>query len=872
MSDNLIDKEKRFVSTVLMSLEARTGTPSSEDVEILVKELAKVVGFDGDLASIADQVFIARETRMDPGTSIVEVDAEHDRDWFKRDGIDWFYSNAHEKFLEREGWHHSVIQSLSDVGMRVLGLLQDPSSEGRWDRRGLVIGHVQSGKTANYLSLIAKAADSGYKFIIVIAGLHNNLRKQTQERIDEGFVGRSSDPNNVSRIGVAELDPAFPHPVTLTTINDDFNKQTADQSGFSINNFNNPVIVVIKKNVNTLKALHRWLAQMNTKGQERISDVPMMMIDDEADNASINYSQDDLDPTLTNQLIRKILGLFEKKCYIGYTATPFANIFINPNEDDLFPRDFIYCLDAPNTYFGPERLFLNDTVDEQIVRLIADGESYIPHSLKKNADVKELPESLYFAIRLFIIARAVRNLRGNANKHFSMMINVSRFVNIQSQVRNFVSSYTSRMKNAVAANYCQPDERARENSYMRALEDAFVEEYLKCGFGWKEVKSELLNAFENLDIIVVNSKSDQALDYKRHQLANNGLTALAIGGLSLSRGLTIEGLCISYMYRNTRTYDTLMQMGRWFGYRQGFEDLCRVFLSEESSDWYSHIAEASEELRQQIKRMSRNDMSPMQFGLYVKRHPDSLLITAANKMSSAEKITREQNYSGKIVESHLLPEDDSINKDNEKLIAEFWKRKFNVSQRPTNKGWFFKDVAVSDIVDFLNRFQTHPFYTTHKDSAVEYLLKLETRYPKGDVLLISIGENDEYETAHRLGFQDRKCHHRMGGCWQLNKHRVASRGDEKFGLSDQQEKDARLESESTLVSDIYYRKARNKPLLMIHRLRINKQDENIVPAFGISFPPGDDDTTVEVVANKVYLDLMLGPPDIVSPEDYDYED
>ena len=228
-----------------------------------------------------------------------------------------------------------------------------------------------------------------------------------------------------------------------------------------------------------------------------------------------------------------------------------------------------------------------------------------------------------------------------------------------------------------------------------------MEEYANsCGFQWAKVKRALHEACGSVRLFVVNSRSDQVLDYKKYERDGEGLTAIAVGGLSLSRGLTIEGLCISYMYRNTRMYDTLMQMGRWFGYRPGYEDLCRVHLSPDSIDWYAHIAEASEELRQQIRRMRRDGLSPRQFGLYVKAHPDRLLITAANKMRAGEKVTVSQNFSGKLRESYILPNNELINSANEKLIAEFWRNGFGGSLQDTDKGWKVLDVPIEIIEDF----------------------------------------------------------------------------------------------------------------------------------------------------------------------------
>ena len=884
---NPIQEEKNFAASLISSLAVRGGTPTRPEIEKFAATLADLSGFDGDLKAVINDAMIAIDTRMGAGVSLIDVEAKHDDEWvFKREDIKWTYADAYEQFLKTEGWHPNVVRSLSSVSEKILGHLQDPKSEGSWDRRGLVIGNVQSGKTANYMGVIARAADAGYKFIIVIAGIHNNLRKQTQERIDEGFVGRTSDPGSRVSVGVG-LDGRYPHPATLTTINDDFNKRTASQSGWELNDFNKPIIIVIKKNVHTLKALHKWLKEINAKGEgedRKISDVPMLMIDDEADNASINTNKEDLNPTKTNAMIRSILGLFEKSCYVGYTATPFANIFINPEgyeddvlDDDLFPRDFIYCLDAPNTYFGPGTVFGDDVQGSRIVESIGDCEEYIPFSHKKDHEVFELPPSLYKAINQFIIVRAIRNLRGQANKHCSMMVNVSRFVDVQRSVRDFVSVYERKLRDAIKANYAMPEKISEKNAYMRRLKDIFLTDFADSGFEWQELKSALPGAFDNLRLFVVNSRSDEALDYKKYEKGGNGLTAIAVGGLSLSRGLTIEGLCVSYMYRNTRMYDTLMQMGRWFGFRPGYQDLCRIHLSPESIDWYAHIADASEELRQQIKTMRRDGLSPRQFGLYVKDHPDRLLITAANKMRTAEKITVRQNFSGKQRESFLLPSDSETNKENEALIAEYWQSGFGgCVVKPTNKGWFLKDVPIGTIEEFLTRFRSHPGYAMDKSAFVDYLNLLEDDHPVGDVLLISVTENGEDESASRLGFQRRKSI-RVDGGWRTGKYRVASRGDEKIGLSDSEREEAvaiAKDRNSANPSDVHYREVRSKPLLMLHVLRLEGENEiqDRVPAFGISFPGGNYSKTVAVVANPVWIELRMGSPVDFPDEEDDYDD
>lgn len=879
-------KERNFINSVISFLANAPETPSREQVEETVRALTHIPpGYDGDLQNVITEVMISIDTRMGAGISLVDVNAKHDDQWVhKREDITWTYASAYEEFLRNEGWPPQMVQSLSDVTTRILGHLQDPLSEGTsWNRRGLVIGHVQSGKTANYTGLIARAADAGYKFIVVIAGIHNNLRRQTQQRIDEAFIGRSSDPEDRRNIGVG-LAPGYPHPATLTNINEDFNKNTAAKSGWKINDFSKPIILIIKKNVTTLTALHKWLKALNAEGGDRISDVPMLLIDDEADNASINTNKEDLDPTRTNAMIRRILGLFAKSCYVGYTATPFANIFINPDaygddvQEELFPRDFIYCLDAPTTYFGSEKVFLNEETSESIVRPIDDCEGLIPYSHKRDDPVHELPPSLYRALDEFIIARAIRNLRGQASKHCSMMVNVSRFVPVQKAVRDFLSLREKKIREAVLANYAMPEDVASRNIYMQGLKEAFDAEYADAGFTWAEVKAALNGVFEHLHLYVINSKSDEVLDYARYEKEGVGLTAVAVGGLSLSRGLTIEGLTVSYMYRNTKMYDTLMQMGRWFGYRPGFEDLCRVHLSRDSINWYSHIADAAEELVQQVKRMRRDRLSPKDFGLYVRSHPDSLLITAANKMRSGQEVTVEQSFSGRLRESYIVSTDPDVNAKNFELIADHWRSGFGGrSEESTEKGVIFRDVPVEVIDDFLTRFECHSTFAGQKSDVVSYLERIATKRPLADVLLISPSGGSGGERPFTLRNQVRVVGKDQpnGTAWRLNKDRVASRGDEKLGLSDEQRAEARTvagdDDGSRAVSDTHYRMVRDRPLLMIHSLEPKGHAvAGPIAAFGMSFPYGDYSTTINVVVNKVWLQQMQGyvdDPD--EEEDYD---
>lgn len=867
-----------------------------------------------DLDAVVKHVESKLVYRMDEGVSLIDATSDHDESWYLKREISWKYWNDYKGLLIDKDWQQRVVHAMGDVTDKITGLLKDPLDNSDHNRRGLVIGHVQSGKTANYIGVVTKAADAGYKFIVVIAGIHNNLRKQTQQRIDEGFVGRDSTPGSRNRlVGVGVHSKNREFPVSLTNTSQDFTKQFANQLNADLEGFSRPVVVVIKKNVTTLQNLYSWLKERNARGGEQIANIPMLMIDDEADNASINTNRDDIDPTKTNQELRRILKLFKKHCYVGYTATPFANIFINPDSsdemlhDDLFPRDFIYCLDAPTNYFGPDRVFLDEEKSEKILETIDDSEPYIPLNHKtKNFHVEDVPPSMLKGIRMFVVARAIRNLRDQQHQHCTMLINVSRFVSVQKQVREIVSLYLVNLKREVRYNYSLSASKALSNQSMRDLKAAYDTYYSDSSTSWPEVQSELANAIDPINIFVVNSKSDEVLDYKKAVDAGESLTAIAIGGLSLSRGLTLEGLTVSYMYRNTKMYDTLMQMGRWFGYRPGYDDLCRVWLSEESQGWYEHIAEATDELRTRIKQMRRDGLKPSDFGLYVRSHPDVLLVTAMNKMRTAQTRSLEISLSGHQKETHIVPDDEGITERNQQTVKDFYTKlssEFVDNKRVIDNTIFCDGVDWEIAHDFLFNFRFHHVLQQDKLAVMEYLKKISSKYSKMDVAFISLKkdkpellrlmlDNDAYilcqdRTVATAAGRDggrrvpKQVPDDQTGYYVTSKQHVASRGAEIIGLSQEQVQAAkcRAAEDGDNIADKHYRFVRGKPLLMIHALNLMYKSDKMaepkllishVPAISISFPDGNSQDTVTYVVNKVWLkqqmEIFDSPDD---EEDYD---
>jgi len=874
-----------------------------------IEETARSLASDYKIErKIVDEVIKQVESRlvttMDEGVSLVDNEDDHDEDWVNdKEGLSWSYWNEYREQLLVEGWGDKVLHSLGEVTDRVLGLLKDPYTPGEWGRRGLVVGHVQSGKTANYIGLISKAADTGYRFIIVIAGIHNNLRKQTQIRIDEGFVGFTGDGETRVRVGVGKRNNSRKNPVPLTNTASDFNKKVAAAHSTDLELYESagrPAILVIKKNVPTLKRVYEWLRDLNADQAGQISRIPMLLIDDEADNASINTNKPDLDPTKTNAGIRLLLKLFKKSCYIGYTATPFANIFINPKDenemlgDELFPKHFIYCLDAPSNYFGADKVFIDDEISSRVLRNITDAEDYIPLSHKRHDLIPELPPSAVKAIQTFILAKTIRNLRGQQHKHCSMLLNVSRFVDIQRQVRDHLSHYLSEVQDAILCNYKKPVAEALYSTVMAQLKDVFDREYGECPENWGAVQNGLYDASEGMRTFLVNSKSDESLDYGKYEDAGDALTAVAIGGLSLSRGLTLEGLTVSYMYRNTKMYDTLMQMGRWFGYRPGYDDLCRVYLSEESQGWYAHIAEASEDLRQQIKQMRRDGFSPNDFGLYVRSHPDALIVTALNKMRHAQTMIFKVSFDGLQKETHVLPASEVIARDNLSEMSSLYLmlNKDFAEQRVDEKGGVvWREIPTAIVLDFMENFRFHRELQGNKDAFLSYSREVSDRLPVWDIAFVSlVGSNPAHDILpmavqrRQVGRTDShiKKPSVEDGWYVGNKQKVAGTGVEKLGLNEEElvqaEKVAQENGHKKPTDGDYRHKTvRGRPLLMLHLLELFNEVEGtpsieaeLIPAVGFSFPAFGDTRSVACVVNKVWIENdMIDSPD--EEDDFDID-
>ncbi|MCW5233414.1 Z1 domain-containing protein [Verminephrobacter eiseniae] len=690
---------------------------------------------------------------------------------------DWHYWHRYRDFQESR-LSDKVVDGLDEATDDILGHLEDPRRPDAWDRRGLVVGHVQSGKTSNYTGLICKAADAGYKIIIVLAGMHNNLRSQTQMRLEEGFLGYETtdgrDPG--MPIGVAEFGEHLKTNSATTRLeNGDFRKAIAKHF-HGISPEERPWLFVVKKQKTVLTALLKWIqtrvADTSDAGDGRklVTKLPLLMIDDEADNASVDTGEqvfnedgapdEEHQPKTINSLVRQLLHAFTRKAYVGYTATPFANIFIHHKGEtakegpDLFPKSFIINLAAPSNYIGPARMFGKMTKEGRkgelpLSRNVQDhyeaktDAGWMPPKHKKTHipvcnGQETIPSSLRNAIHSFVLACTVRDLRGQGAEHSSMLIHVTRYVAVQGHVCKQVEETVRRMRQRITRG-SDADELLAQ---MRKIwEEDFVptrdkvaelspDEEIPELPEWGEMLGKLPDVLDDIKVRSINGTAKDALDYATPGAV---LKVIAIGGDKLARGLTLEGLCVSYFVRTTKMYDTLMQMGRWFGYRPGYLDLCRLYISPDLMEWFGHIADASEELREEFDFMAEAELTPKQYGLKVMSH-EVLTVTSPLKMRSSRPLSL--TYSGTRSQTILFHRDAQRQKRNldaaQTLVASLgasWAGILKYARDGNADSWsnacLWKDVDVSRVLEFLDTYATHPGATrVNATVLVDFITKM----------------------------------------------------------------------------------------------------------------------------------------------------
>ncbi len=862
-----------------------------------------------------------------PAATVLEGREEH-VEWLsdRRADIDWRLWRRYEQYLEDvKDWAPQATYRLSEVTDQILRRLENPARPGSWDRRGMVVGHVQSGKTANYTGLICKAADAGYKLIVVLAGVHDSLRSQTQLRLDEGFLGYDTqkrmffDQTN-TRLGVGLLPGVdFYHVNSLTSSSQkgDFKKTIASTANVTVGGAD-PLLLVVKKNKSILNNLISWVTSVQQELQHgqtkaRVPHVPMLVIDDECDHASVNTKDTfdtagsfdpDADPTAINACIRALLDSFEQKAYIGYTATPFANIFIYKDADstkygeDIFPRSFIINLKQPSDYIGAARVFgLDEDVEVGIAEVqplpmtstVFDADVWIPSNHKKNYIVPEtLPYSLRRALLSFIVVCAARQARGQSSEHNSMLVHVTRFTDVQAQVAEILGTALSYIKDRL-----QLGDGSREITLLDELHSLWTEDFVPASalfddetlmpVSWEQVADELRTASAKIEISTINGTARDALEYFGKP---NGVSVIAIGGDKLSRGLTLEGLSVSYYLRASRMYDTLLQMGRWFGYRPGYADLCRLFTTADLQRWYKDIAMANEELLLQFDEMALSGGTPEDFGLRMRRSPEGLMISAAGKMRNGKKMRL--SFSGSISETIMFNRNHDTIRSNFEATEKVVKlaRASARLRSPKPAGNYVWDAVDGEAVaDYLDSFETHANATKAQARVLAKYVRarLNGSPPELTSWTIALLSNPGIEkgvAGLAVGCTERAKFPQgepIGDTYAIR--RLVSPADEAIDLSlaelataqedtKQLWEDGAIRSQRETPPDLpsgpAIRRARppNRGLLLIYCLDPTRAElpETLPPIIGLalSFPDSEGADTIEYVINNVYWQQEIG--------------
>lgn len=654
---------------------------------------------------------------MDPSMSLTKKEFQTWLTEERKAKLSTKYIDRYITWLGKEGRSKQVTDEISRSSEAILSKLSDPASSEAVYTRGLIVGSVQSGKTSNFNAVINRSVDAGYNLVIILSGIMEDLRSQTQLRLEMEVIGEgvtniqtdSSGPKgvgNISRFGV-QGNSETPQVFSITSHKSDFKKQVQD-ANFSLNHKN---LLVCKKNTGVLKNLLIWLSDYLSENEDQ-HNIPLLIIDDEADNASLNnlgHKGREYASTI-NGHIRAILELFSRKTYLGYTATPFANVLQDRNEkaeglwtinykrngeivqknlrqvDHIFPDDFIELLEPPSNYIGAKQIFetvtdpdikkipllesVTDTFEcfpdrlldsPEGIRLATSKEKEsnsagIRSARKDDPFPMRIPESLKEAIECFVLAIAVRLKRKSSmagsrlyNAHNTMLIHVSRFTDWQNRTRELVQAEVDRLIQRTQELPTSPDsiyaqlEKTWNQYYASIVEnirtylpDGYADEFLQ-PVSFEDIKSLLPAAVDGIEVKAINSVTKEKLVYSIDS-SGNGKKYIAIGGNRLSRGFTLEGLTINYFIRDTNYADTLLQMGRWFGYRPGYIDCCKLFTTRDAIEKFNAATRTIEELEVEFRKMHRAGKTPEDFILRVRTHPGVLEITRPSIMKNTEEV------------------------------------------------------------------------------------------------------------------------------------------------------------------------------------------------------------------------------------------
>jgi hypothetical protein len=764
---------------VVLGLAKHERTP--ERLREIAKQTGDMLNASAGEVSV-DKVARQLESEFEvwvPQAIVVSDPGEHEP-WLEvgREKIEFAYWNRYVTLL-RKAWKPSAVESLDETTDQILGLMEDPARSGSWKTYGMVYGQVQSGKTASYTGVICKAVDAGYRVVVVLTSQHESLRHQTQERLDREFLGfntkftRNPDAESSKKIGVGALGLKPPAAIcqAVTTRDSDFT--AAQFQGSAVNVSETRILVVAKKNARILNNLKAWLAnfaEQQPDGSKVIINSPLLLIDDEADYASVDtkrpansrtQSDPEHDPTAINKAIRGLLELFEKRVYLAYTATPFANIFISNTTnhpefgEDLFPRSFMVALEPPSNYCGPEVVFgLEDPAAAEIreplpiIREVDDYVAWLPDTHHKSFRPHgPLPTSLIQALDAFVLSTAVRRVRARdhdvAGGHSTMLVHVTRYTEVQSEVARQITQHLLGMADSWG-DFGQSGVAVRDR--LQALwEEDFTPTYSNVAgrddvsmmvgppVSWASLQQMIPEVLEDAAAGVrrINGSAEDVLDYQ----STTPVTVVAVGGDKLSRGLTLEGLSVSYYLRASRTYDTLLQMGRWFGYRPGYLDATRLYTTQELMNYYVHITRANRELMDLTSAVAQAGQTPKHVGMRVLDGVGNLRVTAATKMRSTTSMA--VSFSATRAESLVIRTDEQALIRNHGRLNTLLEQIAPLPPVPDSqlngagRGLFRKEVPTQVVLDFLEGFDVSPrVLTANPENLVSYI---RAQFGKGEL-------------------------------------------------------------------------------------------------------------------------------------------
>lgn len=733
-------------------LEAFGSDLSEDDIENLIDNLPfelTIANVDYKINSDVKQELVRHSKKQFGFTDSAHV-------YIKGIGI---YNDSDEIELDKQNWHFylrhkhylldtvfkskpEIVESLDYETDQIIKKFPRPADHDNFSKKGLVIGYVQSGKTANFTHLISKAASIGYRFVIVLAGMTDTLRMQTQFRIDKELIGNNSLA--IQDLITIKWLPGEEKFTSLTGLPDKRIKKDNGDFYIPVNNFtdhfdrtNDVTLAIIKKLARNnsdkfssiIGNLINWIESRHDKDPKKIP--PVLIIDDEADQASIDSSDEDSDPTVINHSIRKLVSLFPRSVYVGYTATPFANVFINPANDylgleDLYPKDFIYALPEPDEYFGSTLFFgiKNKENHLALVEYLEDNEKVII-----NDEEHQITTNLISAINDFIFTALIRRFRGN-DRHCGMMIHTDHrniYHNVvYSKVKEYLFSLQCSASTfnifSIFINKSQSIGRLQGivNEYPDFNYEQFENEFNIVVDYLKQIKSG-----KTTNIRVINSREDK-LDYLNEELKY----LICIGGNIMSRGVTIEGLTITYYLRDTLKYDTLLQMGRWFGFRKGYEDLLRIYTTNRIADHFEFVMAVEDDLRNEVNRYIEEGLTPIDFAPKVRAHM-RMYPTAKMGNSSLTK-----SYSQQTIQTIYFNRDISVMEHNYDMTIELIVKYIEHVNKIDSYDYKFiaQEINVKALIRYINDYKYTEYNSFDLDDIIKYL---ETR--------ISVGEINDFD-------------------------------------------------------------------------------------------------------------------------------